>query len=282
MARQAGIAVRTGFAEIEGGTLYYEVAGEGKPVVLIHLGGADCRSWDGQFLEFAEHHQVVRYDLRGFGRSDVPSAPYSNVADLERLLQVLRLQPAALVGVSLGAKTALEFALTHPQEVSALVLVGTSLPGFGPSEQLRATFAEIDAAFKRGEVARAVDLELEIWVVGTGRTAADVDPEILNSLREMETANVRRNPEDYTPQPLEPAASTRLEEIGVPTMVLVGDRDLAHILEVADVLATRIPGARKVLIPGVAHVPHMERAPDFNRVVLDFLKEAASQPSARD
>lgn len=278
MARQAEIAVQTGLAEVEGGKLYYEVAGQGKPVVLIHPGIADSRSWDRQFLEFAEHHQVVRYDLRGFGRSDVPSAPYSDVADLERLLQFLGLGNAALVGVSVGAKTALEFALTHPQSVSALVLVGAGLPGFEPPEQAKASFADIDAAFKRGELARVVDLELEIWVVGTGRTAADVDPAILISLREMETSNVRRNPQDYTPQPLEPPASTRLEEIGVPTLVLVGDRDVAHILEVADVLATRIRGARNVLMPGVAHVPHMERADDFNRVVLDFLAETESQP----
>ena len=117
----------TGFADVGGSKLYYEIAGKGPAVVLIHGGLVDSRLWNGQFEKFARHFKVIRYDLRGFGRSDFSYGPYSHVADLHSLLTYLKIESASLVGLSLGGIIAADFAIEHPEMVEKLVLTSSGL-----------------------------------------------------------------------------------------------------------------------------------------------------------
>src|SRR2546425_5372521 len=92
----------TGFVEVSGAPLYYEVAGTGPALVLLHEGIADSRMYDDQFSALAQHYQVVRYDLHGFGRSGTPDQPYTHHEALHALLRHLSIERAALLGMSLG------------------------------------------------------------------------------------------------------------------------------------------------------------------------------------
>src|SRR6266851_3278425 len=114
---------QTGFAELNGTRLYYEVAGEGHPLVLIHGGLVDRRLWDDQFDVFAQHYRVIRYDIRGFGNSDVPAGPYSNYEDLYGLLKFLGVEKAYIMGLSMGGGIDIDFTLAHPEMVAALIPV---------------------------------------------------------------------------------------------------------------------------------------------------------------
>lgn len=118
----------TGRVAVGGGTLYYEVRGSGPPVVLLHAGGLDLTMWDPQVGPVARAFRVIRYDARGHGRSSAPMGPHSTVEDLRALLDHLGVERANLVGISMGAGVALEFAISYPQRVSKLVLVSTSGP----------------------------------------------------------------------------------------------------------------------------------------------------------
>jgi pimeloyl-ACP methyl ester carboxylesterase len=118
----------TGRVSVEGGTLFYDVRGSGPPVVLLHAGGVDLGMWDPQVGPFARSFRVIRYDARAHGRSTAPGGPYSTVEDLRLLLDRLGVQRAHLVGISMGAGVALNFAITYPQRVSKLALVSTSGP----------------------------------------------------------------------------------------------------------------------------------------------------------
>src|SRR6516164_9757541 len=109
--------VIVGFAEVREPVLYFETAGQGPAVVLIHGGNLDRRMWDDQFQEFAKHFQVIRYDVRTYGLSDLPSKPFSDVEDLASLLRFLHIQKAHLVGLSLGGRIIIDFALEHPEMV---------------------------------------------------------------------------------------------------------------------------------------------------------------------
>src|SRR3712207_1103532 len=110
--REGAMGVESGFAAVNGTRLYYEVAGEGTPVALIHGFTLDTRMWDDQFLPLAAHYRVVRYDARGFGRSDLPTGePYSPHDDLRALLEHLGLGPAAITGLSMGGGIAADFAI---------------------------------------------------------------------------------------------------------------------------------------------------------------------------
>jgi len=115
--------VETGFATVNGAKLYYEIAGAGRPLVLLHAGLADSRMWDDQFSAFAEHCRVVRYDLRGFGKSTLPtSEPYSYADDLKMLLDHLGIRQFLFFGNCIGGSFALKLMERAPERIAAAVL----------------------------------------------------------------------------------------------------------------------------------------------------------------
>ena len=263
----------TGFAEVNGALLYYEVGGAGHPLVLIHAGICDSRMWDAQWGVFAQQFKVIRYDWRGCGKSVMPPERFSHRGDLYRLLQFLSADRAYLVGVSYGARIAMEFTLEHPEMVNALILVAAGIGAVEPSEALKRALGEADAAASAGDIARANEIELQVWVDGPMRTPDQVDRSVRERVREMNANNFALLTEEATEELLEPLVRSRLEEIRVPTLVIVGDHDQPHVVATADLLEAGIAGARKVVIPGTAHLPGMERSDEFNRLVLDFRGE---------
>jgi 3-oxoadipate enol-lactonase len=236
------------------------------------LGGRSL--WDAQWNSFAHRHHVVRYDARGYGDSPLPGGPFSYVDDLCAFLDHREIESAALVGNSLGGKTALDAALLHPERVSALVLVDSGLGGHETS-QLDAYNEEEDALLDAGRVDEAVELNLRVWL------GSDVDPvarkhvqEELHRAFEAILAAYERDPPGPVAWLDDPPAAERLHDIRQPTLVVVGDQDVADFQVIADRLAAEIPGARKAVIRGAAHVPSIERPDEFNRIVLEFLATA--------
>src|SRR3990172_7963847 len=166
----------TGYIDVDNGRLYYEVAGDGPAVVLSHAGIADLSMWDDQFETFAERYRVIRYDVRGFGRSSTPEREYSHVDDLHRLLHHLDAYDAALVGVSMGGQIVIQFALVHPEVVTALVPVAAGLEDDTAHQDadLRRYWAEEEAALAKRDIRRAVELNLRVWVDGPRRRPGQV------------------------------------------------------------------------------------------------------------
>src|SRR3954470_6711245 len=110
----------SGFAEVNGTKLYYEAAGSGPAVVLVHGGLVDSRLWDEQMQPLSQRFRVVRYDLRGFGKSAAPAGQYWPTEDLRALLDYLKIEKATVVGLSLGGIVAADFAFEHPERVERL------------------------------------------------------------------------------------------------------------------------------------------------------------------
>jgi 3-oxoadipate enol-lactonase len=258
--------------------LAHEVAGSGPALLLVHAGIADRRMWDDQVGPFAAAGwRVIRADLPGFGDTPRPVDPVTLWAALRDLLDHLRVERAVLVGCSLGGRVALDLALADPERVRALVLVGSGLAGHRFEEPaLLELWDRTDAALDRGDREAAARLEIDTWVVGVGRDPAQVDPEVHRRVREMLLAAYAHGPADLV-EP-DPPAAQRLGEVAVPTLVLVGTHDRPDLQAMAAALATGIPGARRIDLPGTAHLPNMERPGDFNRVVLEFLAELAGSP----
>ncbi len=267
-----------GFAEVNGTTLYYEVAGEGHPLVLNHGGLVDHHLWDDQFEEFAQYFKVIRYDMRGFGVSGLIKSgmePYSMTRDLYSLLRFLSIEKTYILGLSMGGELAIDFTLQHPEMVDALITVSAALSGFVKSypEDLQAKFVEMEEAFKRGDIARSVEISLQVWTDGPTRAPGQVDPVVRERVRSMTAHNFSRDDdEDVEPQPMEPPAFGRLSEIRVPTLIIVGDKDVEFILKIAHTLEEGVAGAKKVVIPDTAHHLNMEKPGEFNRAVIEFLR----------
>jgi 3-oxoadipate enol-lactonase len=267
----------SGFADIAGAQIYYQVAGEGHPLLLLHAGVADSRMWDDQWQPFARRYRTIRYDMPGFGQSRLPDGSYTAYEDPAGLLRLLGVERAHVVGISWGGRTALDFTLAHPEMVSALVLVCPSVGGEEPSEEIRRFGAEEDALVESGDLMAAAELNVRMWVDGPRRAPEQVDQSVRNRVREMQhLAFTIPMPEGLESIDLEPPALARLAEVHAPTLVVVGDQDIDQKLAIADQLAAKIPGARKVVFPGAAHMVTMEQPAEFNRVVLDFLSQCVS------
>ena len=261
----------SGLAEVNGTRLFYEVAGKGRVLVLVHGGLVDSRLWDDQFAEFAKHYRVIRYDLRGFGRSGYPTEPFSHVEDLYGLLKFLKVERCSLVGLSLGSMIAADFTLEHPEIVERLVLTAPGLRGPQAQRNERAR-----AVYKLAETAgrdKAIDAWMENDFFATGKQN---DSRYEERMRAM----LRDNYKTWGPTPTQlvwnwPKRPTteRLQEIKAPTLIIIGDKDAPSILANAEVYQSQIPGARKAVITNVSHHLVMEKPKEYNRLVLGFLKQ---------
>lgn len=260
----------------DGARLWYETAGEGPWVVFVHPGLWDSRTWDSQFASFATAGwSVLRADVRGYGRSDRPSdAPYSSLRDLAAVMDAAGVASAALVGCSMGGAIALDFALSHPERVDALVLAASGVGGYGGTPDEEAWWeihaSGIEEAIEAGDLERAQDLRLRIWApLGTedpaGRRIREIAFDNLHELTMDESAA----------EELDPPAIERLGEITCPVLVLPADHDPPDMLSISQHLATGIRGAITIEIPNVDHVVNMRAPEAFDRAVLGFLAAAA-------
>jgi 3-oxoadipate enol-lactonase len=270
----------TGFAPVHNGSLYYEVSGSGQSILLIHAGVADCSMWDAQFSLFSQYYRVIRYDMRGFGKSHTETTEFSNRQDILDLFKHLGVEQACVIGISRGGQIAIDFTLEHPECVSALVPVAAGVSGYNyqPDNSENATreieiFNHMDELWERNAFDELADLEVHVWADGPSQPIGRASPQIHDYMRKIVRANYTRKDGQATPQPLSPLAASRLGEIHVPTLILVGEYDEIATLEVANKLEKEIPDTRKIVFPGTAHMLPLEQPALFNEVVLDFLNK---------
>jgi len=248
--------------------IHYEVGGTGDPVVLIHGFSMDLRAWAAQAAVLESSFRVIRYDLRGHGGSPLPEAPYSAIDDLASVLDAAGVARASLVGLSAGAEVSIDFALEHPDRVERLVLASPGLGGYVTDEPMTWMQPVFEAA-GAGDAPRAARLwsRTPIMTLESDTSGAAMLREIVMSNQALWT--LRTNPA----RPLQTPAVQRLEAIRAPTLVLVGEKDLSHILAIGRLLAERIPGARAVTIEGAGHILNLDAPDRFTRLVIRFLSE---------
>lgn len=266
------VAVQTGFAEINGATIYYEVAGEGQPLLMVHAGIANKSMWDDQFDFFAQKYKVVRYDMRGFGQS-LPSADdYQRHEDIRALLDFLNIDHTYLMGCSMGGGACMNFALDYPKRTDALIMVGSAPGGFSYDDWSPSSLDEaVEAAHQRGDLERVNELEIQIFVDGKGRAPAQVNPGLRKKVYDMNMIALRNEKLLGKDVPPPTPAAQRIAELHLPTLIVIGNLDEEYIARAADFMATNIPGARKVVMPGTAHLPNMEFPKEFNAHAQAFL-----------
>jgi 2-hydroxy-6-oxonona-2,4-dienedioate hydrolase len=267
---------KSGYVDLDGDKLYYEVAGDGEPLVLSHAGFVDSRMWDDQWNDFARRYSVIRFDMRGFGKSGRAEGPVTRRNDIYHLFKHLDIERAILLGCSMSGEIVLDFTLEHPEMVSTLIVVSAAPSGFEMRGEPPQQLMEMMAAVEKGDLALASELQNRIWIDGPFRQPDQVDPGVRKRAAEMNRiglANDTFRTVDASPlNPLNPPAAQRLNEVQVPTLIIAGGIDDPEILRAADVMEAEILGARKVIMPDCAHMPNMEQPEKFNQVVLDFLQ----------
>jgi pimeloyl-ACP methyl ester carboxylesterase len=260
-------------ADVQSGTvgdaaLYYEMAGKGAPVILIHGGFGDRRMWDEQFLPLSQVFRVIRYDHRGFGKSPAPEKAYSPVADLVAIMDHLKLTRANLVGNSMGGTLALDFALLHPERTGAVVPIASAAGGYDFPEDSRESVTAVVNMARGVSTAAAAALWLQHPMVGV----ATRHPKSASLVSQMVLDNQRFFLMDHWPEePMSPPAFERLGGLKANVLFIVGEKDVAPVRDGARASADRIKGAKLETIPGADHLPQMEEPERVNKLLVDYI-----------
>ena len=266
--------IKSGFVQVENGRIYYEIAGEGAPFVMIHDGLLHRVTWDAQFAEFSKECRVIRYDRRGFGKSPAPTGQYSNIEDLYTLFKELKIDAAIIMGMSAGGGLSIDFTLEYPEMVKALILVGAVVSGYEYTEHF----------LTRGGLLRKEDWEnpeliRKFWFTKDPYTVYEKNV----SAREKGYRFLEENPHNmnedkykYALEPKRPALGV-LHEIKVPVLIVVGEYDIPDCHAHAGVLEAGIKDARRLIIKDAAHHVPTEQPEVLNKAIRTFLKEVEAE-----
>lgn len=268
------MAPETIWIEVPGGRLHVVVDGSGPPILLVHAGIADLRSWDALVPHLVgAGYGVIRYDTRAFGSSTTDDVEFSNRADLLAVLDELDVERAVFVGNSRGAIISLDTILESPDRAVAFVWVGGGINGFdgGTTPEERALEEQAEAAADAFDAEAGTELDLRLWVDGVGQPPDRVPAAVRDAVREMDRPLYRRDLVFGRPIPLQPPASERLSEVSLPVLAIVGELDTSGTRASAIHLEAQVAGARRVVLPGVAHMIGMEAPERLAELIAEFV-----------
>ncbi|TNJ60024.1 alpha/beta hydrolase [Paenibacillus hemerocallicola] len=263
--------IEKGYAVAEGTKLYYETAGAGETVLLIHGAFMTSAIWDSTFAALSDRYRVVRYDWRGMGKSGMGDTPYRAYDDVRGLLDALEIDKAHVVGLSAGGYIAVELSLAYPQRVRSLSLVGAGLFGLPESERLQADNARFYGAASSGDIEGMLREWTQMWLYGPDQPKSRVKPSVIARFEQLSLESLSRSESFEMPLTLVPAPIGRLAEIVAPTLVAWGSLDYQDTKEAANMFSGTIPGARTAELNGSAHIPPMDDPQRFNEALGGFL-----------
>lgn len=223
--------------------------------------------WAVQAAFLKGSYRVIRPDLRGFGETPLPGEPFSFADDVVALLDHLAVEQATFVGSSLGGRVALEVAATHPQRVSALLLLCPGFRGVDPTPRAESFDEEEERLLDLGEVDAAVELNVATWL---GPDASEGSRALVRTMQRR-AFDVQLAAESQTPGPELIPVEVDPRKISVPTLVVSGGLDVDHFQNIARHLVSTIPGSRLEVLEWAAHLPSLERPDEVNDIITGFL-----------
>jgi pimeloyl-ACP methyl ester carboxylesterase len=256
-----------GFIPVNNGQLYYEKTGSGPPVIFLHGICLDHRMWQHQIDYFSKSYTCINVDLRGFGKSSLPTqTPYSFHEDIKVLVDSLHTtEPVMLIALSMGGKAAVNFSLAYPKQTKALVLADVAVDGY----HFRDFRLDVVSNVARE---KGVDSANQFFLNNALFASAKNDTAVFNRLRAMILSYsgwqwVHKNPMVG----LTPPAIEQLEQIKAPVLIITGEKDIWDFQQIADILHNNIKQSVKKQILDAGHMCNMEKPDVFNRLVFDFL-----------
>lgn len=262
----------TEYAQASGTTIAYDTMGAGPDIVFLHAGIADRTMWQPQVNAFSGRFRCTTPDARGFGDTPIGDRPYSRRHDIAVVMDAIGASTAVLVGCSIGAGVALDFAIERPERVDRLVLVGVTPSGFEAEDDpfLQDMWQRIDRAVAAGDLEEAGRLEARLWVDGPHREEGSA-PQWLRDRVIAWSLPINSVTDWGESVQLDPPAMQRLDEVTAPTLVVIGAEDAELVSAGCRETAAGIADAELVELAGTAHLPNLEVAEAFNRVLAGFL-----------
>lgn len=260
------ISIDTGYVNVDGGKLFYEIAGKGDNIVLLHDGMVHREIWDEQFLLLAKNYRVTRYDRREFGKSTDPVGQFSHIDDMNQVFTQLKIDKAIVFGMSAGGGLAIDFTLKYPEKVTGLVLVGAVVGGYGYTNHMTTRGGNI----KSFEMFSDLQKTIEYFVMDDPYEIYHENVKVKERVMKLMMNNLHQPSGGIKLPPDRPAAKY-LSEIKVPTLVVVGEYDIPDVHAHAGVIHFGIQGARREIILKSGHLVPMEQPEAFNTAVLSFI-----------
>jgi pimeloyl-ACP methyl ester carboxylesterase len=268
LSQNADLKIDSGFIGVDGGKLYYEMAGTGENIVLLHDGMVNCYIWDEQFPVLASNYRVIRYDRRGYGKSTDPREKYSHIDDLNQLFIQLKVEKAVIFGMSSGGRLAIDFAIKYPGKVKGLVLVGAVVGGFGYTSHMDTRGGNFNPSEypDPGKLIKYF-IQDDPYEIYSGN--AEAKEKVMKLIPLMGRDN--RIPTI----PADKIAVRSLSEIKIPTLILVGEFDIPDVHAHAGAINAGIQNSKREIIPGSGHLIPIEQPDLFNNAVLSFFKKTS-------
>jgi pimeloyl-ACP methyl ester carboxylesterase len=248
--------------DANGARLWYDEAGQGPAVVLLHGGLGDSGLWEPVVPYLASRFRTIRTDLRFFGRSVGVAAPFSFEDDVVAVLDALGLEQAALVGLSLGGRIAIDVALEHPERLWALAVVASGLSGHDGAAYTAEQEARYEEAEAASDLGAMLEVDFEVWA------PLGADDRVRALWRETPDANPL--PPGVAPRPPREPAKPRLDRLAVPTLAVTVAHDPAGFREVGALIASTAPSARHVELDS-DHYVTLREPEELSRLLVAFL-----------
>jgi serine-type D-Ala-D-Ala carboxypeptidase len=267
--------VKRGFVNVENGKLFYEELGKGEPLIFIHGHSFDHYEWEPQFYEFAKKYRVIRYDVRGYGRSTMPAEFSSTMHadDLAKLMDALKIRKAHVVGLSMGGFIGLDFLVLHQDRLLSVTLASGDVWNGSPgpsspwtTEEIAKRREDIRVLYKKGIHNMKLDW-FNALTIRNGKPVVQLRQPIWNMIYKWDA---------WQPAHVEPrfllgsSVIDKLKKIKitVPVLILTGDMDTQRKNKVLEL----VPSAKQMIIPNAGHVSNLENAEGFNTSFFSFLK----------
>ncbi len=258
--------VDSGYLDVGPDKIFYEAAGEGPVLVLIHDGLVHREIWDYQFSFFSHNFRVIRYDRRGYGKSSPATEADTNVEDLNSLFAHLKIDKAGLMGMSSGGRLCIDFALQYPDKVTSLILVGAVVGGFPYTQHMYNRGGHLPPDLETSEeIAAYYALHDPYEIFHENKAAREKVAQLVKDFPQRISPSAKRGLPKY-------AAYRRLHEIEVPTLILVGEFDIPDVHAHAGAIQAGIAGSKRDIIPKAGHLIPIEKPEVFNSKIEEFLK----------
>jgi len=255
-----GRGVKQGYANIGDAMLYYEEKGVGEPVILLHAHSVDRRMWNKQFDELSKYYRVIRYDLRGYGLSSMPveGKDFTICEDLKKFMDVMKIDKAHLVGLSLGAMAISDFMTVHPERVKSAVLADGAL-----------TFD-----LKPRDPEKDLKSYKEDWKKSMRQGSCSDSPFLMSLIDDWRMWQVAHRESSKVFLGTAARNFYQNNKLKIPVLFIVGECDFDGTKKAISELASFIPDSRIVTIVGAGHFSCIEQPNEFTNAITAFLRHS--------
>jgi 3-oxoadipate enol-lactonase len=255
--------------------IFYQSKGSGPAIIFLHGGYLDMHMWENQVAFFSATHRVITIDLPGHGRTN--GIDSLNIARIIRdFMDILHIDKASFVGLSLGSVCLTEFALAYPERIEKIILCSPGLTGWRGFVNLDSLsgnlFEHADSLYKIRNYSMMAEYFTRLWCDGPFRGPSAVDPATRNYV--LQTVRINNlHADDYWPIFNHDGQAKNIKRIAIPVLILTGDLDLPFISSIATFINQKVTGSKRLIVHGAAHMINLEKPELVNQYISAFLEK---------